>query len=172
MISAETFDGTTPLDPTLLNPKTANGGSFMPVPTQNEPRTQVTIEGPVGRFNIASLLRSGNNPALIRVRAITDPDGGTWGFRSASATEQPESVGPLGIDQLLAPVFDLTQQWGPVHQAGPTDAVFVNMIRPGGGSGQIEIEVAELNGDLAALGSPNSQVGSRAGRTARPRSGR
>ncbi|MFY0540004.1 hypothetical protein [Nannocystis pusilla] len=128
------------------------------MPSQNEPRLHVTIDGPIGRFSIASLLRStqlyrpGSSPALVRVRSITPPNDGTWRFRSANATEQPETTGPVGIDMPLDPAWNLTQQWGYARQAGPTDAVSV-ILEPalGDPDPQIEIEVAELSGDLAAL---------------------
>lgn len=158
VISAPSFDGITTLDPATLNPKTANGfdGQFA-VPTQNEGRTYVTLDAPVGRFNLRSLLRSAS-PALVRVKAVTAPNGGTWQLRSASAGEQnatasiPYPAGPVGVDSALVPAWTLTQQWGTVRQAGTTDAIAVTMGgSTGGGPAQIEIEVIELVGNLADL---------------------
>jgi len=148
VISAPTFDGTTPLDPTSLAPKSTNpGGGLNPVPTQNEPRTAATLTVPVGRFSIRSLLRDGRLAALVRVRSITPPDPGDfWQLRSAAVGEQ---VDPPPINQPLLPAKALTQEWSEVFLAGPTDAISVVHNTEVQVNPQIEIEVSEYAGALA-----------------------
>ena len=146
VISAPRFDATTPLDPSALNPKGENpGGGSYPVPSQNQPRIAATLAAPVGRFSIRSLLREGRLAALVRIRCIT-PASGTWQLRSAAAGEQ---IDPPPIDQPLAPVRPLTQEWSEPVEAGTTDAVVVSYDFEGPVQPQIEIEVSEFSGELA-----------------------
>lgn len=150
VISAPRFDATTPLNPADLIPKGTNpGGGSYPVPTQNQPRVATTLTAPVGRFSIQSLLRAGNTAALVRVRCITPPEPGAyWQLRSAAAGEQTD---PPPINQILAPSKALTQEWSAPVCAGTTDAIVIFhapdtvIANP-----QIEIEVTEFAGDVAA----------------------
>ena len=145
VISAPSFDGVTPLDPGLLEPKGENpGGGTYPRPSQNEPRIAATLLEPVGRFSIRSLLRDGRIAAVIRVRCIT-PAAGSWQLRSAAAGEQ---IDPPPIDQPLEPVRPLTQEWSLPVVAGTTDALVVTYGTESPFNPQIEIEVSEFSGEL------------------------
>lgn len=150
VISAPTFDGTTPLDPATLAPKGTNpGGGSNPVPSQNEPRTAATLTVPVGRFSIRSLLRDGRIAALVRVRCITPPSPDDfWQLRSAAVGEQ---VDPPPINQALLPTKPLTQEWSEVFLAGTTDAISVVHDPEAQVNPQIEIEVSEYSAELASV---------------------
>ena len=162
VLQAARFDALTPLDPTILAPKTANGFGAtpaMPVPSQNEPRLSATVAGLLGRFSWRSLLRGaggvgtdppgGNIAALVRVRCVTPPSPGDYlEQRSASASEQ---VAPPGMDQALTPQIPLTQQWSAPMVFDPTDALAVRHISANEGPAQIVIEVAEFSGELYNL---------------------
>ncbi|PCC73145.1 hypothetical protein SAMN02745121_08566 [Nannocystis exedens] len=134
VLSAERFDGTTPLSM-----------GWLPNNNQNTPR-HVVEQDLVGRLSFADLARPGTSGCVVLARRwSSEAEGDQVEVRSVSATETKDDPPTTVLDSLLE-VSTLLSTWSRPLFLGPTDALAIHHLPEGGGT--VELLVADEYGDL------------------------